>query len=329
MAEKKRVNHWPVMLLIALFAIIFLISLVSFQVRTTEIAVLTRLGSPIAERDTSPGWHFRLPWPIEDVWKHDRRIQIFEGQTGVYEEIYTRDQKNIIINVYAYWKVDPDNAITYMNKIGNREHAENQLNSILSHVKREVISQYNFNDLIATVRQAAEDGSVVIQDTVKLTDVEKRMNDMLRVAVQEYGIVISNVGIKHIGLPESVTQKVIARMQEDRRKIAEKTLAEGDAQAQIIQTQAQAEASNIINEGQSQATHIRAEADAKAAEYYAAFAENPDLAIFLRKLEGLRNTLEEDTTLIFDIETPPFDLFQKQAIPNLSLQSSPSTDANQ
>ena len=64
---------------------------------------------------------------------------------------------------------------------------------------------------------------------------------------------------------------------------------------------------------EADAKRIRAEGDRAAAEFYAVFGRNPELAVFLRKLDSLRLTLSEKTTLVVDTRTPPFDLLLPDA----------------
>ena len=51
--------------------------------------------------------------------------------------------------------------------------------------------------------------------------------------------------------------------------------------------------------------------DAEAAKYYEVFAENEDLAIFLRKLDALKRTLAKRATVILTTEDQPYDLLEK------------------
>ena len=53
--------------------------------------------------------------------------------------------------------------------------------------------------------------------------------------------------------------------------------------------------------------------------------ENPELASFLRKLDSLRTTLSDDTVLILDTTTPPFDLLQNDSL-NLIKTDTPSSE---
>ena len=55
---------------------------------------------------------------------------------------------------------------------------------------------------------------------------------------------------------------------------------------------------------------FRAEGDAEAAKYSAVFKENPELAVFLRKLDSLRLIMKGRTTLVLDTNVAPFDLLK-------------------
>ena len=54
--------------------------------------------------------------------------------------------------------------------------------------------------------------------------------------------------------------------------------------------------------------------DEEAAKHYAVFKENPDLAMFLRNLDALKETLSDKDTLILDTSTPPFHLLKPGAM---------------
>ena len=82
-------------------ALIFVLILFVFQVRQSEVAVVTRFGKPVRAED-QPGAYFRLPPGIESVYKLDQRIQNFED---VQTETYTADGNNLLTSVYVGWRV--------------------------------------------------------------------------------------------------------------------------------------------------------------------------------------------------------------------------------
>ena len=57
--------------------LIFLCMLFTFQVRQTEVAVVTTFGR-FSRSVTNAGFQWRLPWPVQKVYWFDNRLQIFE-----------------------------------------------------------------------------------------------------------------------------------------------------------------------------------------------------------------------------------------------------------
>ena len=119
---------------------------------------------------------------------------------------------------------------------------------------------------------------------------------------------IVDLGIRQLGVPGPVTESVFNRMKEEREAVVRTLQADGQSQADSIIGQAKGQATRIKAEAEAKARAIEGQGDAEAAQYYAAFLENPALANFLRRLETLRKTLSERTTLVLDSETPPYNL---------------------
>ncbi len=71
----------------AVLVVIFALLLFTFQVRQSEVAVVTTFGKTTGTYE--PGLHLRWPWPIQQVYKFDERIQNFEDK---FSESLTADQ---------------------------------------------------------------------------------------------------------------------------------------------------------------------------------------------------------------------------------------------
>ena len=169
-----------------------------------------------------------------------------------------------------------------------------------------IFSEYNFSELVTL-----DKGKFRLTDLE--SDREGGMLHLIRQAVSDragYGVEVLDVGIKQLGVPDSVTQTVFERMTTDRQKLITKLTAEGEGQANSIKSKAESEASKLRTEAEAQARTIMGQGDAKAAREYAKFMEHPQLALFLRKLETLRNTLGEQTTLVIDSQSPPYSLLR-------------------
>src|SRR5258707_12483906 len=92
----------PLTLAIGLILVaIFVVLLFAFQVRTTEVAVVTTFGKP-TRPITDPGPYFKWPWPVQKVHKFDKRIHNFESK---FEQVLTSDGYHLLITVYVGWKI--------------------------------------------------------------------------------------------------------------------------------------------------------------------------------------------------------------------------------
>ena len=80
-----------------LLLIVFGLWLFLFQVRTTEVGVLTTFGRPTKSL-LDPGLYGKWPWPIQKVWLFDKRVQNFEDKLT---EGLTRDNFNVLSSVYV------------------------------------------------------------------------------------------------------------------------------------------------------------------------------------------------------------------------------------
>ncbi|RME95689.1 MAG: protease modulator HflC [Verrucomicrobia bacterium] len=293
-----------------LIAIVFLAMLFAFQVRQTEVAVVTTFGkfSRIVDQ---PGFQLRLPWPIQNVYKFDNRIRNFEKK---YEQTTTADAKIIIIQAFLGWKIK--DARIYLERFGGDEkRAEQSLEGLLRDAKNSVIGRHPLADLISPD-----------PEQLKFDEIEQEMLAIIKPkAADTYGIDVVLLGIKQLGLPESITSKVFDRMKAERQQLVAQYRGEGEGKAQQIRSAADKEKANILAQAESQATIIRGEAEAAAAKALKTFEQNPELAVFLLKLKALEAALQQKATLVLDPNTPPFDLL-KGAAPATSAVPAAASD---
>src|SRR5262249_58358700 len=118
------------------------------------------------------------------------------------------------------------------------------------------------------------------------------------------------VGFRKIGLPEEMTQKVFDRMTSERNVLISKAQHEGEAQAQIIRSDADLQAAKVLATAQGAALQIQGQGELAATKYLSEFERNPQLANFLFQLNAIEDGLKDRTTLILDQQTPPFTLFK-------------------
>jgi membrane protease subunit HflC len=301
--EPKIKRHWGTMLLGLTVAAVFLIAVFSYQVKSTEWAVVTTLGnisgidSKGAYVDPGAGLFPRWPYPIQIIYKFDRRIRCFSGNVGSIEETLTADRKNVVVGIFVCYKiVDP---VSFFKSVVDIPNAEEQLNSFMRTSKNSVIGRYNFDQLVNTDPKK-----------MKLGAIEDEIKKQIAEDATKIGIYIDSVGIKSVLLPEGITKKVFKRMISERQVAASEYLSDGEKQATIIRAEADRRKRQILADAEAKAKTIKAEGDAKAATYYATFSKNPELASFLRKLDSLKKIMKTKTTLVLDTDSAPFDLFK-------------------
>jgi membrane protease subunit HflC len=116
-------------------------------------------------------------------------------------------------------------------------------------------------------------------------------------------------GITKLTLPESVTKAIFDSMKKNEENKAANYKAEGDAQAADIVARAKAIQERILAVARRKADEIRNEAQQTVSDIYAEFEEHQDLRIYLDKLNALKDSFREDTTIILDTRWAPVDLF--------------------
>ncbi len=270
--------------------------LFTFQVRQTEVAVVTTFGKP-TRPITKPKLYFKWPWPIQQVHKFDQRIQTFD-EVDKYSQELTADGNTLVTMVYVGWRItDPE---VFFPKFagGSVVEARKMLENLVRNAKGVVVGRHALSDFINADEKK-----------LKFDAIEDQIKAMVQSQLQtnNCGIQVEFLGIKKLGLPESVTQTVFERMQSERKVLADKLEFEGQAEAAKIRSDADRQSAEIISRAESEAQIIIGRGEAVAAETLPVFQQNPELANFLLGLRSLEASTREKTTLIFDSRTPPFN----------------------
>jgi membrane protease subunit HflC len=281
-----------------LLLVIFFLLLCVFQVRQSEVAVVTTFGNP-THPITEPGAYWKWPWPISKVYKFDKRIQNFE--TPLTQGL-TSDSFALLTSVYAGWRITDPAAFfpKFASSYQPIAEAERQLGRLLGNAMTAIVGKHPLSDVVSPTDNGTN--FVLIENQI-LAAVQSEVRS------QNYGLDLEFLGFKKIQLPDNVTQSVFERMQSERKVLADKSQFEGEAEAQKIRSEADRKAAEMLYAADAQATTIRGEGEAKAAEYLHVFQQNPDLANFIFRLNALEGSLKDRSTLVFDQHTPPFDLF--------------------
>ena len=287
-------NFW-ILLSVLLVVVVLVLFAVVFQVRQTETVIVTRFGNPVRPI-VEPGLYFKWPLPIDRVHRFDSRSRLYEG---VLEETNTAGNEPIIVNSYVVWRIA--NPAQYLVRVQDTGSAEDTLRSLLRNTQNSVIGRHYFSEFVNTD-----------PDLIKFEQIESEMKaEIADHALSEYGMQIETVGIKRLMISEKVTEKVFERMKSDRKRRTESILATGNAEAERIRSDALAKQKELLAVAESQAKAIRGAGDAEAAKYYKMLEADPQLAMFLRKVETLKKTLKERSTIVLGVDTEPMDLLKQ------------------
>ena len=277
--------------LLVLIAIIgaILIPQTLFVVDETQLAILTRFGEP-RNSINQPGLYVKTPF-IETVRYFEKRILIFDAPP---DSLLTEDKKRLVIDVYARARItDP---LLFFRTVNTESQATSRAVDIISSELRREIALDSQTEVIQETREA----------------IMNRVRDSVRPKLQEFGIETIDVRIKRADFPDTIAESVYARMQAERKRIADRERAEGaerdaevranvDRQAAIIRADAERDAQIIRGEGEAEAVRIFAESLGQDPEFYA----------FQRSLQAYKSFLPQSgTTVVLPADSSLFQFLQ-------------------
>jgi len=283
---------------IVLLTAVMVLYFVSFQVRETESVFVMRFGKPIRNIE-QPGLYFKWPAPIDHHYKFDTRMRVLDAPAG---ETTTKGAIPIIVNTYVVWRIAEPLEFFNANSDGSLSEVAKKLRSQINDTQNKVIGLHEF-------------GEFVNSDTSKIRfrEIEREMESTLRAAVKaaNYGIEIETLGIKQLAVSEQVSKDVFERMRAQRDSETAKLIAQGDALAAKIRTDAESKRTELLAAAEARAKAIQGRGDAEAAKYYEMLKDNPELAMFLRNVDALKVILAKKATYVVPTDIEPFILLEK------------------
>lgn len=317
-------------LIYVLVGLIFLGAIVSFMatytVRFNEVAVKTTFGKAGPESVvTEPGLKFKWPYPAQQVIKYDKRLRVVETRS---ETQLTADEFQIIAVSFLTYRVsDP---LVFFQRFGNAgdrsiDHFRRSEDVIRDRLRSAMgeVSKYRMDELFTPERGAS-----------KLGELETRVMEQLATAgdggqgLSDYGIEVEGVGISRIRLPEETTKTVIDRMTANRDKLSKELESQGQSEATAIVARALSDASKIREFANRRAREIEARGEREAAPYLQAQQANAELAVFLQKLELMREAMAKRITLILSVSDYGLDVFSPGAMRDARVGSLPAPESD-
>ena len=239
--------------------LLLLVLISSFPiVPETKQAVVVRFGKPVRILNRyevgkpigaqGAGISYRLPFADQVVWI-DKRVLDVDMQR---QQVLSTDQRRLQVDAFARYRiVDPQ---LMFIRARTEQQLNEQLRPILGSEVRNELGRVSFASLLTPERQGI------------MQDVRTSLNRIAR----QYGVEILDVRIKKTDLPDGAPlQSAYESMRTARLQEARSIRAQGMKQAQIIQ----------------------AEADAQASRTYAAsFGRDAQFYDFYRAMQSYRTT---------------------------------------
>ena len=124
-------------------------------------------------------------------------------------------------------------------------------------------------------------------------------------ARSELGVEVLDVRLRRFGHPVEVRPAVFDLIRSERRQVAARLRAEGEAQYLTITSQADRARDTILAEAEAEAERVRGNAEAEATRLLnEAHARDPQFFEFLRTLESYRSILDGQTTVVLSASSP-------------------------
>ena len=290
-----------------------------FVVSEKEQAIKIEFGKPVGGPIIDSGLYFKLPL-IQTIIKFDKRILEWDG---IANEIPTKDNKYILIDTFARWKIS--NALEFYKSAKNEMLAQSRLDDIIDGAVRDEISNRSMGEIvrstdrkmeiyISDVKGSDEASDEELAKSGARKDIIKSILDKVGSKLEELnmGIEIVDVQIKRVSYNKQVQTKLFNRMVSEQNMIAEKYRAQGEGKKQeILGKQIQKE-KEITSGAYLRSQRIKGTADAKATEIYAkTYSKSPELYNYYKTLETYKKTLDPSTYFILSTDNKYLNFLEK------------------
>ena len=291
---------------ILILAIIFLLANSFFVINEKEQAIITQFGKPIGSTIVESGLKLKIPF-IHTVLRFDRRILEWDGSVN---EIPTKDNKYILIDTFAKWRIS--DALEFYKSAKNEMMAQSRLDDIIDGAVRDEIANRSMSEIVKSSDRVMDvndsgysenrDGSEeeYVTDGARLEIISDILSNVdAKLQELNMGIEIVDVQIKRVSYNKQVQNKLFNRMISEQNMIAEKYRAQGQGSKQeILGRQIQKE-KEIKSNAYLNSQNIKGKADAEATEIYAkAYSQSPEFYNYLKTLETYKKTLDSSTVFI-------------------------------
>ncbi|MEP7183146.1 MAG: protease modulator HflC [Betaproteobacteria bacterium] len=257
--------------LLALFVALLLVASQSmYTIDQRQFAIRFQLGE-IIETQSAAGIYAKVPL-LQNVKYYDRRILLLDNAEP--DRITTSEKKPLLVDFFVLWRIT-DVKQYYVSVQGDEEAARRRISQTVRANLAEEINKRTMHEAISGER-----------DKIMTTTRQKADLD-----AKSIGVEIVDVRLRRVELPPDVTGPVYARMESERRRVANELRSIGQADSEKIRADADRQREVILAEAYRKAQKLKGEGDAKASAIYAqAYGANPEFYSFYRSLEAYKAT---------------------------------------
>ena len=272
-----------------------------YIISETQQVIITRFGEPVGDAITDPGLHIKIPF-IQRVNYFDKRFLEWDGAAN---QVPTRDKRFIWVDTYARWRIsDPR---VYLERLrGDEATAQSRLDDILDGETRNSVARH---DLVQVVRTTNRQPDLSLQDEEETGVLEEIVTGRTAITeeiiataaprLEELGIELIDFRLKRINYVDEVRRDVFDRMIAERQRIAQRYRSEGEGEAARIRGEKERELQRIQSEAYRQAQENMGTADAESTRIYAdAYNLDAGFYAFLKSMETFETVIDSTTTLI-------------------------------
>ncbi len=296
-------------IIIVLIAVLAIFAYNSFFILDeTEQAIVTQFGKPLGEARTEPGLNFKAPF-IHKVQYFDKRYLKWDGDPN---QVPTQDKKFIFVDTYARWQIiDP---LQFFIRLRDERSGQSRLDDILDGETRNAVARHQLLDLVRSTNRTPEVYEDYLEEIEELEEISvgrEKIEEHIRTRANErtsdLGIRILDFRFKRMNYVDDVRRNVYDRMISERNRIADQFRSEGQGEARRIQGNKERDLAQIKSEAIRESEIIRGKADAEATAIYASAynrsAMARDLYNFLRSMEALEKSFDEETSIIITTDS--------------------------
>ncbi|MDQ3536843.1 MAG: protease modulator HflC [Bacteroidota bacterium] len=279
-----------------------------FILDETQQAIVTQFGRPVGEPRTNPGPNFKVPF-IQKVQFFDKRYLEWDGASN---QVPTKDKKFIFVDTYARWEIiEP---LQFFMRLKDERSGQSRLDDILDGETRNAVASHELLDIVRSTNREPVVTEDVIEEMETLEKISVGRGKIEVLILQKANERASDLGIrildfrfKRMNYVEEVRNRVYDRMISERNRMADQFRSEGQGEARIIEGNKERDLAKIQSEAIREAEMIRGRADAEATNIYASAynlnAETRKFYNFVRSMESLERSMDEQTSIIITTDS--------------------------